>query len=639
MAGSSRLASTVDVKLTFFNDDRQADTARFIRRFTDERVLPRLHALHARVMANGAASLSTADEPLVSIGMETAPDGRATRNCYGVFGLGWEAARHPEWEAQIAQEVESIRDRIRQTHGVPLRFLIWAGMGGSIEDKTMYHAAGLLRGGPIFYALDSTDPAKLKAVLDDLERRSRRPLRQALRSTLVVGMALGMTSYEPVVNLEKLSALFVRFGIDSRANFLYLTLPGSLLDQFASARGYQRIPLQMDGDHTTAGRHSGPLTRGALYPLALAGVDIRHWIRGTLLADREIAIAWTLSSFLHAQGVAGRDKVTLALPPAWSGAGIWTKQDFEESLGKSEALGIKIVVGEQSRRAYYHPAKDFRQDRAFLAVRLGRGEDGLSVQTLVRAGYPLAVVEMPDGTSLSRYMQFIHYAVFGVAYLRAMNFVTQPSVELYKTIAGEIYADAKRAGNVSKTSAWCSMTASERQSSWRRRLTVYYDTVDANAGAGDAAAKYASLIRQLHANRSIEYGELTFFGDLRLGTAGRAMRATLERSADLVFRRALRMPVDVYEGPAMNHSYHEMIIGHGRCFSTVLLSRKQASIKSVNYTSEYHVSQFLATRMALARRNRPVVAIVVNDMSERSRAAVDDFFGAVARHLKAEQRP
>jgi len=34
-----------------------------------------------------------------------------------------------------------------------------------------------------------------------------------------------------------------------------------------------------------------------------------------------------------------------------------------------------------------------------------------------------------------------------------------------------------------------------------------------------------------------------------------------------------------------------------------------------------------------------IVAIVVDDMSERSRAAVDDFFGAVARHLKAEQRP
>ena len=32
-------------------------------------------------------------------------------------------------------------------------------------------------------------------------------------------MAMGMTSYEPVVNLEKLSALYAKHGIDSRPNF------------------------------------------------------------------------------------------------------------------------------------------------------------------------------------------------------------------------------------------------------------------------------------------------------------------------------------------------------------------------------------------------------------------------------------
>jgi hypothetical protein len=63
--------------------------------------------------------------------------------------------------------------------------------------------------------------------------------------------------------------------------------------------------------------------------------------------------------------------VTLDLPRKWSGAGIWTKQDFEESLGKSEALGIKIVVGEQPRRAYYRAPEDPHQDRVFLSVRLG----------------------------------------------------------------------------------------------------------------------------------------------------------------------------------------------------------------------------------------------------------------------------
>jgi glucose-6-phosphate isomerase len=622
------------VKLAFFNDDAHTDTARFAQRFTDERVLARLHILNERATSNGIAGISSADDPLVSIGMEIGLDGRVTRNCYGVFGLAWQAAGRPQWARHVAAEVDDVRARIKAAHGVPLRFLIWAGMGGSVEDKAMYHALGLLRGGPVFYPLDSTDPAKLKAVLSDMERRSRRPLRDALPTTLVVGMALGMTSYEPVVNLEKLAAMFDRFGIDSRANFLYLTLPGSLLDRFASARGYRRVPLQIDGEHTTAGRHSSPLTRGSLYPLALAGVDLRGWMRATGLDDQQIAVAWQLSSFLHAQGVMGRDKVTLLLPDGWSGAGIWTKQDFEESLGKSEVLGIKLVVGEAARAEYYWPPQDARQDRVFLAIRRVRPRSRPFIRMLVRKGYPVAVVDMPERAPLSHYMQFVHYAVFGIAYLRGMNFVTQPSVELYKTIAGEIYAEAKRAGGTAKTKAWCAMAASPRQAAWRRRLTMYYDTLTLQADRGDAACIYASLVRQLHASGAIEYGELTFFGDLRLSAAGRAMRAVLERAADRVFRRALHAPADVYEGPAMNHSYHEMIIGHGRCFSTVFLSRKQESIASIDYTPEYHVSQFLATRMALARRGRPVVAILLSDMGEASRAAVDDFFGAVARCLK-----
>ena len=231
---------------------------------------------------------------------------------------------------------------------------------------------------------------------------------------------MGMTSYEPVVNLEKLSALYAKHGIDSRPNFLYLTLPGSLLDQFAAPRGYRNVELQLDGQNTTAGRHSGPLTRGSLYPLALAGVDLRSWIAGTLLSDEEIHTAWKLASFIHAQGEAGRDKLTLALPKAWAGAALWTKQDFEESLGKSETIGLKIVIGEKP----FKPA-GYGQDRAFLFV--GPSD---AASSLRRAGYPVAMLKLPARCTLSRYMQFIHYAVFGVGYLRRMSFVTQPSVDL-----------------------------------------------------------------------------------------------------------------------------------------------------------------------------------------------------------------
>jgi len=94
------------------------------------------------------------------------------------------------------------------------------------------------------------------------------------------------------------------------------------------------------------------------------------------------------------------------------------------------------------------------------------------------------------------------------------------------------------------------------------------------------------------------------------------------------------MPVDVYEGPAVNHSYHEMIIGRGRCFSTVLISDKPEQIPMAGYTADYHRAQFLATQMALQDRSRPVVALTLRDMSESTIERLDDFFRQVANALK-----
>ena len=85
----------------------------------------------------------------------------------------------------------------------------------------------------------------------------------------------------------------------------------------------------------------------------------------------------------------------------------------------------------------YFPRKDERQDRCFVVVNAPgqRNADAAKVAALRRAGYPLAVLHLSGEPVLPRYMQLIHYAVFGLGYLRNMNFVTQPGVELYKKIA------------------------------------------------------------------------------------------------------------------------------------------------------------------------------------------------------------
>jgi glucose-6-phosphate isomerase len=596
----------------------RADWRPHYRRFEREGVLARLRALDACVDAHGLDALDARREPLIAIGMELDARGRVTRNGYGVFNLAWQAAAHPEWAARVQEEATAIRRRLAAEHGARLRFVIWAGMGGSIEDKAMYNALGLLRRVRL-YALDSTDPAKLATVLADIQRRARAPLADALRSTLVVGMALGMTSYEPVLNLEALLRLYEQRRVDHRPNVACLTLPGSLLDSFAVSRGLRRMVLQLDGRHSTSGRHSGPLTMGSLLPLALAGVDLRRWIAAADLSDAQVSTAWKLASFLHAEGLAGRDKVQLQLPRPWQGVGPWTKQDFEESLGKSEDLGIKIVLGEGGR-----------DDRVRLQLRM-RGD--ATSQRRRKDHVPAAVLTAAGDGPLSRYMQFVHYTVFGLAYLRDMNFVTQPSVELYKAIAAATHAEARAAGGIGGTSAWREMTTTPKQARWRGRVVVYFDGVDDDPGNGDAAAQYARVLASL-TRAEVEYAELTFFGDTRVSEAGRAVANVLARAGDRLFRRALGVPVDVYEGPAVNHSYHEMIIGHGRCVSTLVLSGRQRAIPSLGYTADYHVSQFLATRLALARRRRPVIAIVLKDLSGASRAAAEAFFDSAAVHVR-----
>jgi len=147
----------------------------------------------------------------------------------------------------------------------------------------------------------------------------------------------------------------------------------------------------------------------------------------------------------------------------------------------------------------------------------------------------------------------------------------------------------------------------------------------------------AGILRTLAAERAIEYGELTFFGDTRYSSSGRAVHKVMERAAERIFRGVLKMPADVYEGPAMNHSYHEMIIGHGRCLSIVLLSEKADRIPEAGYAADYHCAQFLATQMALAERGRYVVALTLKDLEEPSLKALDDFFRETSLLLRAKK--
>ena len=636
----SRSRSKVDLKLYRYPQNPHYD------RLMSARTLERLREIDRQYREEGVAGLDPKSDPLIPIGTEMSSRGAVTKNGYGVLHLPWRARHNAEWPQRIADEVKQIKSAIRAAHGVSVKYIIWAGMGGSAEDKAFYLSAGLVRRRARVFILDSTDPRKLTAILDRIVKLDKQPLDKALKKCLVVGMAMGMTSYEPVVNLEKLDALYQKLRIDNESNFIYMTLPGSILDEFGKARGFKRVPLQLDEGNTTAGRHSGPLTRGSLYPLAFNGVDMTAWMNETALTEREIRSALQLAGFIQGNAEAGRDKVTLHLPSRWSGGAVWTKQDFEESLGKSEKIGVKVVIGEKIKLVDYYSPKSDKQDRCFLFVYAsngGKNPDAQKLQALRRAGYPVAVLNVEGELALARYMQFIHWTVFGLGVLRNMNFVTQPGVELYKDYAKKINDSAKSKGGIEKTAAWRDLMGSRERLKWRGGVSVDFSALveigalapeDFHIEHGNAAAIYAHALEKMRDGGEISYGELTFFGDTRYDEAGGEVLKTLQFGADAIFRSRLKMPVDIYEGPAMNHSYHEMIIGFGQGFSTVLLSDKQASYKRVGYTSDYHRAQWLATRRALADRGRAVVAMTIRDTSERSRDSLREFFTETARRLR-----
>lgn len=613
-------------------------------RLVDERVVECVRELDERGRAKGLRAMKPKSDVLVRIGTERNEKGKVSKNGYGVLHLPWLAQEHPEWPAMIRREVAAIREAIQEAHGVPLKYVIWAGMGGSAEDKAFYQAAGLFNGGVRVYLLDSTDPAKLRAILDHIQKIDKQPLAKALRKCLVVGMAMGMTSYEPVVNLEKLDGLYRKLKIANQSNFIYMTLPGSVLDRFASKQGFRRVELQPDGGNTTAGRHSGPLTRGSLYPLGLNGCDLNAWMGATALSDEEVQAALQLAGFIDANVRAGCDKLTLFVPGSWTSGAVWTKQDFEESLGKSDSLGLKIAIQEKLKLANYWSPKDQRQDRCFLVVNVAgeKNPDTEKVNALRRAGYPLAVLKLSGAAPVARYMQFIHYVVFGLGYLWKMNFVTQPSVELYKAITARIHRQARTKGGIDQTAAWARFANSPLRLPWRGGLTVNFEALaklglmnddDFQSENGNAAAVYASVLDRLARDGTVRYGELTYFGDSRYHRPGALLRRALDASADIVFRSRLKMPADVYEGPAMNHSFHEMIIGHGGALSTIALSDRQDNYKRLDYDPDYHRAQWLATVLALLERGRPVVPLTIRDTSESSRKNLREFFAEVARRL------
>src|SRR5260221_6290061 len=272
--------------------------------------------------------------------------------------------------------LEQVEAEARAVWERGIRHIIWAGMGGSIMAVRVLTDLGFCsdrdNGHVTIYPLDSTDPAALNEIVREIAQAKHmaRPsgeeastpafLHALLDDAMMVGVAMGMTSEEPITHLEWFTGLLQQAGLRPAEHLLVMTLPGSYLDRFAEAQQAPSLPLQLDGGTGTGGRMSAPTTRVFLLPAALFLTRLsgepgqlrvvlrRAWDEYDLALATERPADHPfvqLAAALSDASLDGACRLLLSMPQGWQPLVPWIEQLMEESLGKG-GKGVVVFDGQ-----------------------------------------------------------------------------------------------------------------------------------------------------------------------------------------------------------------------------------------------------------------------------------------------------
>jgi len=212
--------------------------------------------------------------------------------------LGW--LDSPRQMRDKSAELRRWADTVRASRVVLL------GMGGSSLGAEVLRAAN---GSDRLLVLDTTDPATVAAApVDD---------------------AFYLVSSKSGGTLE-VNALFSHFWthVPDGSRYAAITDPGTSLEKLASERGFARTFLNPPD---IGGRYS-VLSHFGLVPAALMGLDVAALCQRAIDADLEAGVA--LGVAMGEAAKAGRDKVTIVVPPPFRAFGLWVEQLIAESTGK-----------------------------------------------------------------------------------------------------------------------------------------------------------------------------------------------------------------------------------------------------------------------------------------------------------------
>jgi glucose-6-phosphate isomerase len=314
--------------------------------------------------------------------------------------LGWlDVGRTmPEHLDRVARIGQTARDE--QVEAVYL-----LGMGGSsLCAEVLRSVYGIAPGFPDLHVFDTTDERTLTTAAARMVPE---------RTWFIVASKSGGTV--EVASMEQFfwSHMSSALGGNAGQHFIAITDPDTALQKLAASRRYRETFLNPPD---IGGRFSA-LSLFGLVPTALIGASPRDLLSGgSTMAEgcrqeNHANAGLELGAFIGATAQAGRDKLTVVLPPSLSMLGLWIEQLIAESTGKG-SKGALPVVDEPLGRP-----DEYGQDRAFIAIATDRDQpDSERLAALDAAGHPvLRLTTRVDGLGAEFFRWEFATAVAGAA--------------------------------------------------------------------------------------------------------------------------------------------------------------------------------------------------------------------------------
>jgi hypothetical protein len=543
--------------------------------------------------------------------------------------------------------------------------IIWAGMGGSVLTVRVLRELGFCGGHDndqvSIYPLDSTDPAALNIIVRKIAAAKNLPLptgkevsnptflRTLLADVMMVGVAMGMTSEEPITHLEWFTDLLQQAGLRPAEHLLVMTLPGSYLDRFAKAQQAPSRPLQPDGGTGTGGRMSAPTTLVFLLPAALYLTT--HFPTQSGLLRTVLQHAWDeynlelatshpaehpfvqLAAALSTASREGACRLLVKMPEGWQALVAWLEQLMEESLGKG---GKGIVVFDEQK--LNRSAPGYRQDGMLHVRVVTEATQAGDAQSFLLSQPSLGSREAQNrlaALAASFLGWQLSMALYG--YLQGITFAGQQAVENYKARARALRAQPDP---LQVASHWSPALQEGVLTLLAPHGVVGQDT-QWNGGAqqgGSAASAFASVLQKaLATNDTQGQSQAISLGYLDLtvnGEAQASLLAALEEHVRTIGNTLLGVPVKLRQAPAAYHSTEQSEMdGPPYLVSLRLVARKSEASLLGSYSTTYLHAQAVSTWQAMMEVGRSCFLLVIDSSLDDAVEPLTTFFQSARASL------